>query len=164
MATLMQQIHIGLGREGYVPVAHHHADKATYTQEHEAMQASLVNSCPAHLWPKNSHKAACPRPILMTKQHQTQLAELHEALTAAITDIVERWWTDKESRFPERMPLTGKEEDLLQVSTNRNEHTCRCKRLRRRMPRGVVARRASIARHPAKVRPVSRRMATRLYD
>ncbi|KAK8914916.1 hypothetical protein H634G_09840 [Metarhizium anisopliae BRIP 53293] len=114
MATLMQQIHIGLGREGYVPVAHHHADKATYTQEHEAMQASLVNSCPAHLWPKNSHKAACPRPILMTKQHQTQLAELHEALTAAITDIVERWWTDKESRFPERMPLTSKEEDLLQ--------------------------------------------------
>ncbi|KAK2612473.1 hypothetical protein QQS21_001577 [Conoideocrella luteorostrata] len=110
----MQQIHIGLGREGYVPVADHQADEATYMREHEALQASLLKNCPAHLWPKRSHETACPRPILITNHHQTQLAELHEALTAAITDIVERWWTDSESRFPERMPLTEKEHDLLQ--------------------------------------------------
>ncbi|KHN94385.1 uncharacterized protein MAM_07701 [Metarhizium album ARSEF 1941] len=109
----MQQIHVGLGCEGYVPVAHHHADKDIYTREHDALQASLVNSCPAHLWPKSSHKASCPRPILITKHHQTQLAELHEALTTAITDIVERWWTDGERRFPDRMPLSRNEEDLL---------------------------------------------------
>jgi hypothetical protein len=41
---------------------------------------------------------------------------LHEALTAGITDIVERWWTDPEARFPERMPLEKQEKDLLKVS------------------------------------------------
>ncbi|TWU71399.1 hypothetical protein ED733_002807 [Metarhizium rileyi] len=110
----MQQIHIGLGCEGYLPVAGHEASDITYTQEHEALQSSLLKRCPNHLWPKGSHKSACPRPILITKHNQAQIAELHEALTAAITDIVQRWWTDGKSRFPQRMPLTKKEEDLLQ--------------------------------------------------
>ncbi|KAK2591280.1 hypothetical protein QQS21_011032 [Conoideocrella luteorostrata] len=50
----------------------------------------------------------------MGEQHQQQLAELHEALTIAVTDIVRRWWTDNTARYPERMPLDSQEEELLQ--------------------------------------------------
>lgn len=48
--------------------------------------------------------------------HQEQGRKLHEALGLAIEDIIERWWTDEEARFPQRMPLEPQEEDLLRVS------------------------------------------------
>ncbi|KAJ6486947.1 hypothetical protein C8R45DRAFT_996565 [Mycena sanguinolenta] len=39
---------------------------------------------------------------------------IHDALVLAITSIVERWWTDAEANFPQRMPLEPAEEALLQ--------------------------------------------------
>jgi len=82
------------------------------------LQDALLNKCPAHLWPKDSYKAACPMPILISKNHQQQLKTLQEALTIAIVDIVDRWWTDRDARFPERMPLEKQEEELLKVNTS----------------------------------------------
>ncbi|KZL80922.1 hypothetical protein CI238_06647 [Colletotrichum incanum] len=41
------------------------------------------------------------------------MQDLHNALTIAVIDIVQRWWTDEDARFPERMPLEPKEEELL---------------------------------------------------
>lgn len=41
--------------------------------------------------------------------------DLHEALVTAITDIVRRWWSDVDRRFPQRMPLKAEEEELLKV-------------------------------------------------
>ncbi|CEL00913.1 hypothetical protein ASPCAL00505 [Aspergillus calidoustus] len=41
------------------------------------------------------------------------MKELHNALVIAVTDIVERWWTDKEAQFPQRMRLEAEEEELL---------------------------------------------------
>jgi hypothetical protein len=111
----LHQIHLGIGYRGYEPVAYYKATEATYSQEHDELQTNLLSKCPAHLWHEGSYRAGCPRPILIGKHHQQQLAELHKALTVAITDIVGRWWTDSESRFPERMPLEREEEDLLQV-------------------------------------------------
>ncbi|KGO76100.1 hypothetical protein PITC_006430 [Penicillium italicum] len=35
------------------------------------------------------------------------------ALRLAIEDIIQRWWTDEEAQFPQRMPLEPGEEDLL---------------------------------------------------
>lgn len=113
--ALLQQVHLGLGPDGYEPVGHCKADKTTYAREHEVLESSILRICPAHLWPKGSYRAACPRPILISRQHEQQLADLHDALTAATTDIVQRWWTDREARYPERMPLERQEEDLLQV-------------------------------------------------
>ena len=46
---------------------------------------------------------------------EQQMQDIHEALTIAIVDIVQRWWTDTDARFPERMPLEKKEEDILKV-------------------------------------------------
>ncbi|KAI6777649.1 uncharacterized protein J7T54_003818, partial [Emericellopsis cladophorae] len=84
-----------------------------YRQEHEALEDNLLAACAAHLWHKGSYRAVCPRPILIRKHHQRQLEALHEALTAAIIDIVQRWWTDEEARLPERMPLEPEEEEHL---------------------------------------------------
>ncbi|QUC19331.1 uncharacterized protein UV8b_03572 [Ustilaginoidea virens] len=90
------------------------ADGSSYAREYDQALKHLLPLCPEPLWPKDSHKTWCPRPILVTEQHQRQLEDLHEALTLALTDIVERWWSDAAARFPSRMPLEPREEELLQ--------------------------------------------------
>ena len=112
----LEQIHVGLSPGGHKCVADCKATPAAYEREQEIAEAHLLNLCPPNIWPKGSYRNTCPRPIIVTKEHQKQLEELHEALTTAITDIVERWWTDDEARFPARMPLEKQEVELLQVS------------------------------------------------
>lgn len=92
------------------------ASAATYLREQKLHESCLLEMCPADTWYHGSYGAGCPRPILVGQHHQQQLEELHEALTLAITDIVDRWWTDAAAEFPLRMPLPKEEEDLLQVS------------------------------------------------
>ncbi|KAF7593644.1 hypothetical protein BBP40_011049 [Aspergillus hancockii] len=74
--------------------------------------ASCGSALPKH-GTKDSCTAFCPRPILVSPEHQRQWKELHKALVLAITDIVERWWKDPAAHLPERMPLEPQEEDLL---------------------------------------------------
>ncbi|KAM3526598.1 hypothetical protein MY4038_006731 [Beauveria bassiana] len=126
-ADRMRQIHLGLGSAGYAVVSRDSAEQqqqqqqqqqqkqqlAIFAQEHEAHEEILLAQCPQTVWPQGSYRASCPRPILVTKQHCDQLLQLHGALTAAINDIVPRWWRDTEARFPQRMPLAAEEEDLL---------------------------------------------------
>ncbi|KAM0670347.1 hypothetical protein ACQRIU_000742 [Beauveria bassiana] len=119
-ADRMRQIHLGLGSAGYAVVSRDRAEQqqqqqqlAIFAQEHEAHEEILLAQCPQTVWPQGSYRASCPRPILVTKQHCDQLLQLHGALTAAINDIVPRWWRDTEARFPQRMPLAAEEEDLL---------------------------------------------------
>ncbi|KAK6810725.1 hypothetical protein RU639_013572 [Aspergillus parasiticus] len=118
----LQQVHLGIGPKGYEPVASYQGEKTLYTEEHEILQASILGLCPAQLWYHGSNEASCPRPILITNEHQQQLEQLHSALTTAIVDIVKRWWTDLDARFPERMPLTRDEEDLLRWLEHQNSH------------------------------------------
>ncbi|KAI1436163.1 hypothetical protein GGR50DRAFT_260275 [Xylaria sp. CBS 124048] len=111
----LQQIRLATGsRNGFTTLKHDRATKADYAREHEDHQASLLSMCPAELWHHNSYRAICPRPILVRKHHHRQLEALSEALVIAITDIVKRWWIDKDARFFERMPLEPEEEELLQ--------------------------------------------------
>lgn len=116
VANRLQQIHLGFGDHGFELVTHRKVENELYLQEHSKLQASLLRKCPAHLWHKGSYKAACPRPILITEYHEKLLQNLHDALTSAITDIVQRWWIDSDAQFPQRMPLEKDEEALLQVS------------------------------------------------
>jgi hypothetical protein len=92
-------------------------DVAAFAREEAQLQESVLKLCPANLWHNGSYASGCPRPVLVGEHHQQQMQDLHEALTAAITDIVQRWWSDTEARFPERMPLEAREEELLRVST-----------------------------------------------
>lgn len=111
----LQQVHLGVTQQGLAPVTAYHGGKQLYVEEHEALQAALLKLCPPQFWYHGSHNASCARPILSTPEHQEQLATLHNALATAITDIVERWWTDDDAKFPERMPVTQREEELLRV-------------------------------------------------
>jgi hypothetical protein len=43
------------------------------------------------------------------------LKEFHVALSAALTNIVQRWVIDEEADLPSRMPLEPHEEDILRV-------------------------------------------------
>ncbi|KAM5343713.1 hypothetical protein ACJ41O_012250 [Fusarium nematophilum] len=110
----LAQIHLGAQPpHDYEPVPRHNIDTSTYAREEAKLQDTLLSLCPANLWHNGSYSAGCPRPILVGKHHQEQMQQLHEALVIAITDIVQRWWTDPKARFPERMPLEREEEKIL---------------------------------------------------
>ncbi|OQD88118.1 hypothetical protein PENANT_c004G03270 [Penicillium antarcticum] len=62
-----------------------------------------------------------PHPVLVTKQHQEQVKNLHVALNLAVEDIIERWIKDEDAQFTNRMPLEPEEEDLLRwMHSNRH--------------------------------------------
>ncbi|GAA86981.1 taurine catabolism dioxygenase TauD [Aspergillus luchuensis IFO 4308] len=111
----LQQVHIPFGGGGYEPITSFDSHEGTYSQDHEAIQESLLRFCSDKSWNNSSRSAFMPRPILVSSEHQRQWKELNNALVSAITDIVERWWTDSVSKFPERMPLDPVEEDLLRA-------------------------------------------------
>jgi hypothetical protein len=111
----LTQVHITNDHEGVLPISQQNFDVASFSREEARFQESLLKLCPANLWPKASYTTGCPRPVLVGRHHQQQLKDLHGALTAAISDVVQRWWSDRDARFPERMPLEAKEEELLQV-------------------------------------------------
>ncbi|KAI9042917.1 uncharacterized protein KD926_004707 [Aspergillus affinis] len=95
----LQQLHLQIGNDCLLPVSSHLFDALLYEREHESLQSRILELCPPYLWHQGSHKLACPRPILVTGQHKEKLSRLHGALVTAITDIVERWWTDPNARF-----------------------------------------------------------------
>ncbi|KAF4336264.1 multidrug transporter [Fusarium beomiforme] len=109
----LTQVHIEGDAEDILPITQQNVDVATFAREEAQFQESLLKLCPANLWPGASYTTGCPRPVLVGRHHQQQLQYLHEALTVAITDVVERWWSDGDARFPARMPLEEKEEELL---------------------------------------------------
>ncbi|KKK13981.1 hypothetical protein ARAM_000215 [Aspergillus rambellii] len=124
-AISLQQVHLTTSPEGYEPVVSYKGDQSIYIREHQTLQAELLRFCPSESWYQGSHKAACPRPILITKRHQEQLRQLHDALTLALTDIIQRWWTDQEAQFPARMPLEEQEEKLLRWLEIHHPFDCR---------------------------------------
>lgn len=60
-------------------------------------------------------KTMCPHPVLVSNTFMTSLKEFHVALSAALTNIVQRWVVDKEADLPSRMPLERHEENILRV-------------------------------------------------
>ncbi|ESU08663.1 hypothetical protein FGSG_04440 [Fusarium graminearum PH-1] len=109
----LTHIIVGPGPDDVVPIASHNIDVASFAREEALLQESVLNLCPANLWHNGSYASGCPRPVLVGEHHQQQMKDLHKALTAAIADIVQRWWSDTDARFPERMPLEPREEELL---------------------------------------------------
>ncbi|KAI5459215.1 hypothetical protein BGZ63DRAFT_361745 [Mariannaea sp. PMI_226] len=105
----LRQIHLG----NQQAVTQEKAGRKSHTQDEDGYQVALLSLCPVNSWPSGSHTSASSRPILIGKHHQERLQALHTALVSAITDIVQRWWTDLDAQFPERMPLEKEEEALL---------------------------------------------------
>lgn len=116
----LTQVQVAAGRceDGLISKSISDTNTGTYSTEEAQHQWMLLKSCPEHLWPRGSHLAACPRPILVDQKHQGLLRDMSESLTIAITDIVGRWWTDREANLPQLMPLEKEEEDILRVSVS----------------------------------------------
>ncbi|KAJ5374596.1 hypothetical protein N7517_006602 [Penicillium concentricum] len=103
----------------YSPVSSEGLDVNLLSQNRTSY-ISRLNNCSSS-WPAGSVDASCPCPVLTTQRHDDELRNLHLALKLAIEDIIERWWTDEEARFPLRMPLEQEEEDLLRwMHSNRD--------------------------------------------
>ncbi|KAK4124711.1 hypothetical protein N657DRAFT_615634 [Parathielavia appendiculata] len=75
-------------------------------------EALLRNTAPYGQVPKNAVRLN-PHPAVIPKKFLENLNLFHEALTIALVDIINRWWTDKEADFPNRMPLEPRVESLL---------------------------------------------------
>ncbi|KAJ5678737.1 hypothetical protein N7462_006981, partial [Penicillium macrosclerotiorum] len=75
-------------------------------------------------WPAGALDSISPHPVLVTGRHQQLLSELSQALDLALQDIIDRWFTDEQARFPQRMPLEPEEEELLRW-INGNQHLYR---------------------------------------
>lgn len=131
-SSQLTQIHLGPRPQYYKTVSRENIDTEGYLQEEAELQDTLLRLCPEDLWPNGTYAAGCPRPILVGQHHQLQLENLHEALTVAIADIVQRWWSDKDAQFPKRMPLEKEEEDILKVCDASGVlHLRLCSKLRR---------------------------------
>ncbi|OJJ32900.1 hypothetical protein ASPWEDRAFT_174330 [Aspergillus wentii DTO 134E9] len=89
------------------------SDPTTRQSLIETLHANMLNCSPPHTWTGDIYQTCSPHPVLVTPRHKQQVEVLSEALSAAIIDIVNRWWKDTEARFPERMPIEPFEEDLL---------------------------------------------------
>ncbi|KAF8169828.1 hypothetical protein K438DRAFT_1909450 [Mycena galopus ATCC 62051] len=113
-SQLLQQIILSQSSSASRLTHPNETDISLRRQEKHRLEASLEASCPRSTWPKDSHLACSPHPILINSQHDAAVRAIHEALVLAITSIVERWWTDTEANFPQRMPLEPQEEALLQ--------------------------------------------------
>lgn len=85
-----------------------------YSKDLQQFRKSLLKSCPK--WPRDHDKAGSPLPLLIPKELAEQFQTLGELLDRAITNIVERWWTDEQANFSERMPILPRQESLLRVS------------------------------------------------
>ncbi|KAM0814382.1 hypothetical protein AB5N19_00172 [Seiridium cardinale] len=117
----LTQIHLTADGHGYRLVTG--SDKTSVCALEEAEQRNvLLQSCPPEIWPQDSYATGCPRPVLVSKHHQQQLQDLYESLTVAITDIVQRWWTDHDALFPKRMPLDKGEEEILRGALSKKLH------------------------------------------
>lgn len=112
-----RQISIGQSLHAKELVAAEEAGQAMRLFDLTLMQTSLLSSC--FKWPFDTHCKGCPYPIVVSESRLHDLETLHTLLTIAITNIVERWWTDADARFPQRMPLEEYEEDLLKVCCDR---------------------------------------------
>lgn len=110
----LQQICLAPQEKDYFPLSAETVDASIHKDNRDRYVSKLKSW--SSLWPNGSLDSACPHPVLVTKQHLDQLSQLHEALSLAIEDIIERWWTEEGARLSKQMPLKSEEEDLLRVS------------------------------------------------
>ncbi|CRL31259.1 unnamed protein product [Penicillium camemberti] len=90
------------------------SDAATRQALINELHCNMLKCSPPETWGAGDIYQTCsPHPVLITPAHRKQLQSLSEALSTAIIDVVNRWWSDTEARFPDRMPIEPFEEDLL---------------------------------------------------
>ncbi|KAL8949752.1 MAG: hypothetical protein Q9222_004168 [Ikaeria aurantiellina] len=107
----IRQLSLGSSRRAGRIVTAEKADEASRQADFHAMQLSLHFLSP--IWPHAFDVKACPHPLIVPASYLSRTKLVHKLLSSAITNIVERWWSDEQAQFPQRMPLQRDEEELL---------------------------------------------------
>ena len=108
-----RQLSLGLTRRTSRLVTVEDVDGEVREADYNELQHNLHSLSP--VWPHAFDVKACPHPLIVPQSQLFRLEKLHQLLSSAITNIVERWWSDEEARFPDRMPLEPIEEEILKV-------------------------------------------------
>ena len=98
---------------GHIPVSSR--DQKTRIKERELYKARLGLLSQGAERSLATHFPFSPWPLKLSTQFPEDIRKFHEALDLAITNVVDRWWTDKDADLPSRMPLEPREEELLKV-------------------------------------------------
>ncbi|KAL8893584.1 MAG: hypothetical protein Q9192_005124 [Flavoplaca navasiana] len=106
-----RQLSLALTRRTGRLVTVESADGEAREADYNELQDILHSLSP--VWPHALDVKACPHPIIVPQSQLIRLEKVHQLLSSAITNIIERWFSDDEARFPTRMPLEPLEEDTL---------------------------------------------------
>jgi hypothetical protein len=96
------------------PVLPEQIHPETRLRQHEALQERLAESVRPYGAIPGPAKRLNPHPVLLPRQFMKELETFNEALAIAVSNIIERWWIDKDADLPSRMPLEPHVEELLQ--------------------------------------------------
>ncbi|OJJ29768.1 hypothetical protein ASPWEDRAFT_121712 [Aspergillus wentii DTO 134E9] len=109
----IQQICLASTKSAKSPVSPKSTPSEIQRQQFEKFNSHFAAiSQGAKKYPNGFHRVP-PYPLLVSQSLVERMKRLHEALSIALTDVVERWWTDEKAAFPSRMPVEGEEEEIL---------------------------------------------------
>lgn len=108
-----RQLSLGLTRRTGRLVTVENANGEAREADYNELQENLHALSP--VWPHAFDIKACPHPLIVPQSQLFRIEKVHQLLSSAITNIIERWFSDGEARFPDRMPLEPLEEDTLKV-------------------------------------------------
>lgn len=95
-------------------------DQKSYTKELQEFRESLLKSSSA--WPQQLDTVASPLPVLIPRHLEEHIEKLGDCLVRAVTNIVERWWSDEKARLWERMPILDHQEAVLRWIEGPGKH------------------------------------------
>lgn len=109
----IQQISLALTSEAGIVIP---AGSASEEQRKEHLALIRQAALDVHPdWPIDIHLRQCHSIIYVPPSHVETVEKLQNALSKALTSIVDRWWSDKDADFPNQMPVNQHEEDVLKV-------------------------------------------------
>lgn len=111
----MPQICPEASRKAGIPFPTTSASYEDRKRSDDAFSSAFVRSLGGEDMLPYFSKFTCPHPILIPDSFMASLKEFHVALSAALTNIVQRWVVDEEADLLSRMPLERREEDILRV-------------------------------------------------
>ncbi|KAL4878144.1 hypothetical protein BJY04DRAFT_221499 [Aspergillus karnatakaensis] len=111
--SFMPQICLDASRKAGIPSLANSASHEDRVRSSNAFSSAFLRYLGGeHLLPYFL-RYMCPHPVLVPNTFMANLKEFHVALSAALTNIVQRWVIDEEADLPSRMPLEPHEEDIL---------------------------------------------------
>ncbi|KAK7404147.1 hypothetical protein QQX98_010051 [Neonectria punicea] len=109
----LRQVSLAATKSADVPISPDQVDPKTRTMESEAIQEALGRNVAPYGQLPGAARRLNPHPAVLPMKFVENLERFHEALALALDDIINRWWTDEEADFPNRMPLEPRVETLL---------------------------------------------------